>query len=153
MSETNWAALDAALCERLGIAPESYDECCLEDPKGNRTTLREDFADEFEPQLSAGYRIIRTGPIYPALSTTGDGMLVLIEALRKAGKFISSIEDVSQDESEYWSVRFDRQPNRMEERATLPQAVALAAAKSIGIGPLNPIGDYQLPDTPKVWPL
>lgn len=112
--------LDRALCERLGIPPRVE-------------------AGQTE-HLGSGYSIVRKAPQYPALSTTGDGMVLLMEALQRHGWD--------------WDARNGREPARVtfgvfcielfaqfpQERrqyyatsASAPMALALAAAAALGI--------------------
>lgn len=58
-------ALDRLLCERLGIPPAVE-------------------AGQAE-QIGGGYSVVRKAPRYPALSTTGDGMVLLMDKLCAGG--------------------------------------------------------------------
>lgn len=104
------SALDRLLCERLGIPPAVE-------------------AGQAE-QLGHGYSIVRKAPRYPAVSSTGNGMLLLMKALRAGGHeytikahgygLVRAIVDFSQGAGAPWG---DDEP----------MALALAAAAALGV--------------------
>lgn len=105
--------LDRALCERLQIPPRVE-------------------AGQTE-HLGYGYSIVRKEPQYPALSTTGDGMVLLMGALQKA-----NWRYVMRGETLHWVDLFPvLEPRHKGIAGTMcdsaPMALAMAAAAALGI--------------------
>jgi hypothetical protein len=128
MSETNWAALDAALCEKLGIAPLTTQcKCGHSHPKNLPLGWVCGSRIGDGRCLCPGYEEMK---VYPALSTTGDGMLLLIEALGKAGNVV----EITVPGVGYLTMVTAGQVQGSQYWREAPQAVAIAAARAYGIG-------------------
>ena len=132
------SSLDRALCERLQIPPQIEARHEFFDHAGDGPIpciCGATFGDAPKHE-----RCPERTPIYPALSTTGDGMVLLMEALEKHGWD--------------WDARNGREPARVtfgvfcialfaefpQERrqhyatsASAPMALAMAAAAALGI--------------------
>lgn len=105
----NNAALDRALCERLGIEPE-------------------DWKLENHWKLEA---------VYPALSTSGDGMLRLMQELKSVEHVGVGCHLRIEQKGAYvrTAVEFGliRSVSEWTTETSAPLALALAAAKALGI--------------------
>lgn len=121
--------LDRLLCERAGIGPLFASACkCGHNHShipagwvcGSRTGNGRCMCTAFELDKR-----------YPAVSTDGNAMLLLIAALRESGRFVNRLEHASDDNREYWLVTIDGES--ADTMGPLPLAVALAAAAAWGI--------------------
>lgn len=123
------AALDRALCERLGIAP-------IDESPGHKYADHDGTSD-CENGCGAWMGPFRSGaptgvdpfgecplaaPVYPPLSTTGEGMLRLMEALEKAGHSCT-----------IYSGGVGYVSGRLRVEGSAPMALALATAAALGI--------------------
>lgn len=136
--------LDRALCEKLGIEPTQREHQVIDDDDDvlffgtHRDCVQ--WLEDVNRMGGGEGLVIREWVEYPALSTTGDGMVLLMEALEKHGWD--------------WDARNGREPARVtfgvfcialfaefpQERrqhyatsASAPMALALAAAAALGI--------------------
>jgi hypothetical protein len=134
----NHAELDRLLCERLNIEPEKYGLLIVADSEGEvlGNPISEDIVEWVEPRLSHGLRVHRGSPKYPALSTTGDGMLVLMHALRSFGYYPQIVggdngyavrigASIIGGHVTHILIHIDQE--------TAPRALAIAAAWALGI--------------------
>lgn len=138
----NTRELDRLLCEHLGIDCE-FDGWKVLDSNGveyltwgdveNGEARCQQFIDMALPSRNVGWHVARIRE-YPALSTTGDGMWTLMQALKKK-KFDVQTNIHSEDE---WGVCIiDSHQIRCygQVDASLPLALACAAADALGIKP------------------
>lgn len=120
------AALNRALCEKLGIAPITRTCTCGHDrdehllPPLTDPNMCYGDADIFRQCPCPGFT--EQSADYPPLSTTGEGMLRLMEALEKAGHSCT-----------IYSGGVGYVSGRLRVAASAPMALALAAAAALGI--------------------
>lgn len=118
--------LDRLLCERLGIAPTIPARHEFRDQRGRRR------ACTCGAMANEGRALDEKCPArcdhFPKLSTTGDGMVALMEALNRASHDFNIAPDPHG--VEVLSLRGDR---CTAQNKSYPLALALAAAAALGI--------------------
>ena len=138
------AALDRALCERLGIEPRLMMWQVGDEPGVHvfshwDATLVQQWHERHREYCDRlGYQV-REAPIYPALSTTGDGMVLLMEALRRKTGRLPRVG--AESNGSYRAIVVPNAPtfterfNALSSGAadTAPMALAMAAAAALGI--------------------
>ncbi len=126
----NHAELDRRLCERLGIAPS--------DPSRHRYDRRHCFHCGGVRDLSAPLdeRCPAREDGYPALSSTGEGMLTLMDYLRFYGYFAQIVARDKRFTARIGASIFAGNVGHVSsevERESAPLALAIAAAVSLEI--------------------
>lgn len=132
-NQIDWAALDALLCERLGIAEiRTGCKCGHSHPKNMPVGWICGSRGNGELCPCKSYEEVK---VYPALSTTGDGMLILVEAMAKQQWRLNL--HTNWRERVTWA-KFLRSGWSAEnfgydQATSIPGAVAKAAAAALGI--------------------
>lgn len=127
----NHQELDRLLCERLGIAPAIPARHEFRDQRGRpRACTCGARADEGRPVTQ---KCPARCDHYPKLSTTGEGMLVLMETLAKASHWAEARILVVPGLEYTARVALQHRASHTGRATTVPLALALAAAAALGI--------------------
>jgi len=128
------AALDRALCERLGIAPTQHEHQVIDEVHASEQPYfcgtRQECA-RWLAELVMGWDglAIREHIVYPALSTSEAGFSILWKALKRNGWSVF----LSDDEDDCWAQVSKTISLSSGAADTAPLALALAAAAALGI--------------------